>query len=736
MGAAKGRARGKCAVALIAIAGEVSRALALLLPLQGEKVGMRGPLRELGVCGGATELMVDILDRADCRQLVSLFGRRRPFLRPGRGSMGRRAQRSSGLAAGHRRRRRAAALTSASTAPGLCRRDDRLSWLWFAVWRLAQPRPGRGEATKPAGTIEQADVAVAEAHDVVLGFELGDADELTDQRFADEDLAAFPLDCAGRPHPTDLMMGIVPWLLDTIRHGALRGRIDLVRRPLPQRLMRTLFVVVAAEGIKTDLLRASVGGRWARGLRLERAMHALMAAVLLRRGRMNEMGLDAELEPPGRQACQAARSGRTERRPVVAADCPRQPEATKRPVKHGLRRLDPGEHDPHVDEKPAVAVGDRQGVDPLIVARPKPALEVHRPFVVCSCNRRHHSGLVERRPSPPDRGNQAGALENVPDRRGRRPARRRRVTLKHPKHLARPHMRKATAHCDDRLHHGRVRRVRTVQHGMRTIGKPCRVSAVASLAPLIKRVAANPVASAQFRNAPVAGIVIRQHPNTLFHPTGLLERHRKSSFRANLTCRPSTRSKLSGIYSVCTVPCPSPQPSPPKKGERERGHRARSSVWRKRMSSRCRIAIVGGGLAGLAAANAMRSFRIEPEVFEAAPALGEIGAAVNASPQAVKALRAAGVGDEIAAVGYASPGIYTRNMLTGEYLEFNDRFKAAERYGAPYYSFHRADLLDALASRLDHTKIHLGHRLTGLEERSDSTMLLFDNGARVEAEYV
>ena len=154
------------------------------------------------------------------------------------------------------------------------------------------------------------------------------------------------------------------------------------------------------------------------------------------------------------------------------------------------------------------------------------------------------------------------------------------------------------------------------------------------------------------------------------------------------------------------------------------------------MSSRCRIAIVGGGLAGLAAANALRTFGIEPEVYETAPALGEIGAAVNASPQAVKALRASGVGDEIAAVGYASPGIYTRNMLTGEYLEFNDRFKAAERYGAPYYSFHRADLLDALASKLDHSRIHLGHRLTGLEERSDRTVLAFENGARVEAEYV
>src|SRR5215471_17035959 len=154
------------------------------------------------------------------------------------------------------------------------------------------------------------------------------------------------------------------------------------------------------------------------------------------------------------------------------------------------------------------------------------------------------------------------------------------------------------------------------------------------------------------------------------------------------------------------------------------------------MSSSCRIAIVGGGLAGLAAANSLKTVGIAAEIFEAAPALGEIGAAVNASPQAVKALRAIGVGDQVAAVGYMSPGIYTRNMLTGEYLEFNDRKKAAERYGAPYFSFHRADLLDALAGKLDHAKIHLGHRLTALEERSDKTVLVFANGARVEADYV
>jgi 2-polyprenyl-6-methoxyphenol hydroxylase-like FAD-dependent oxidoreductase len=154
------------------------------------------------------------------------------------------------------------------------------------------------------------------------------------------------------------------------------------------------------------------------------------------------------------------------------------------------------------------------------------------------------------------------------------------------------------------------------------------------------------------------------------------------------------------------------------------------------MPSSCRIAIVGGGLAGLAAANALASFGIEAEVFEAAPALGEIGAAVNVSPQANKALIAVGVGDKIAAVANSSPGIYTRNMQTGEFLEFNDRRKIAERFGAPYYTFHRADLLDALASKLDHGAIHLGHRLTGIDEKGDRVALAFDGGAEVEAAFV
>ena len=151
---------------------------------------------------------------------------------------------------------------------------------------------------------------------------------------------------------------------------------------------------------------------------------------------------------------------------------------------------------------------------------------------------------------------------------------------------------------------------------------------------------------------------------------------------------------------------------------------------------KCSIAIVGGGLGGLAAAHAFAACGLQADVFENAPALGEIGAAVSTSPQANKALRAIGLGEKIAAVANIAPGIYTRNMQTGAFLEFRDAREAAARYGAPFYTFHRADLVDALASGLDAETIHLGHRLIGVEEHASGVSLSFANGVIVEAHIV
>jgi salicylate hydroxylase len=154
------------------------------------------------------------------------------------------------------------------------------------------------------------------------------------------------------------------------------------------------------------------------------------------------------------------------------------------------------------------------------------------------------------------------------------------------------------------------------------------------------------------------------------------------------------------------------------------------------MVTKCRIAIVGGGLAGTATANALKTFGVDAELFEAAPALGEIGAAVSCSPQAVKALWGLGAREAVDAVGHRSPGEYMLQMQTGEFIQSRDRFKLAEKWGAPYYSFHRADLLDALASTVDKSHIHLGHRLVSADVREGCVVLKFENGNVVEANYV
>ena len=148
------------------------------------------------------------------------------------------------------------------------------------------------------------------------------------------------------------------------------------------------------------------------------------------------------------------------------------------------------------------------------------------------------------------------------------------------------------------------------------------------------------------------------------------------------------------------------------------------------------IAIVGGGLAGLAAANALAAFGFKAEVFERAATLGEIGAGINISPQAVKALSAIGLGEKMAAVANVFPGFLTRDMHTGEVLESQDRSTTASRYGAPHYTFHRADLMQVLASGLDPKSLHLDHRLVAIEGESSRVALTFANGLTREADIV
>ena len=72
-----------------------------------------------------------------------------------------------------------------------------------------------------------------------------------------------------------------------------------------------------------------------------------------------------------------------------------------------------------------------------------------------------------------------------------------------------------------------------------------------------------------------------------------------------------------------------------------------------------RIAIVGGGVGGLAAALALERRGAEVIVCEQSPALNEIGAGLNLSPNALMALRVLGVEDAVIARGSESDFLIT-----------------------------------------------------------------------------
>jgi hypothetical protein len=78
-----------------------------------------------------------------------------------------------------------------------------------------------------------------------------------------------------------------------------------------------------------------------------------------------------------------------------------------------------------------------------------------------------------------------------------------------------------------------------------------------------------------------------------------------------------------------------------------------------------RIAIIGGGLGGMAACLAFHRRGIEATVHERSPELGEIGAGLNLSPNALKALRALGVEDEAIAIAARPPDQVIRSWRSG-----------------------------------------------------------------------
>lgn len=143
-----------------------------------------------------------------------------------------------------------------------------------------------------------------------------------------------------------------------------------------------------------------------------------------------------------------------------------------------------------------------------------------------------------------------------------------------------------------------------------------------------------------------------------------------------------------------------------------------------------RIGIIGGGIGGLTAAIALAGRGVATTVFEQATTLGRVGADINLTPNAVRALDGIGVGDRIRETAARPTHRISRTWDTGEETSRLPMSAAAEeRYGAPQLTMHRADLLAALADAAPEGCLQLGRQLVAVDERPDGVRATFADGS-------
>src|ERR1700688_2525938 len=152
------------------------------------------------------------------------------------------------------------------------------------------------------------------------------------------------------------------------------------------------------------------------------------------------------------------------------------------------------------------------------------------------------------------------------------------------------------------------------------------------------------------------------------------------------------------------------------------------------LPSRLDVVIVGGGIGGLFAANALTAQGMRVAVYEQASAIAEVGAGVFLNPNSVRRLQRIGLEPAVERWGArVAPGshYFRHDGAPIAPVQVTDSSGWNATFG-----MHRADFVEFLAKALPAGVVHTGHRCTGFEQDGDKACVSFANGSTAEADIV
>ena len=144
-----------------------------------------------------------------------------------------------------------------------------------------------------------------------------------------------------------------------------------------------------------------------------------------------------------------------------------------------------------------------------------------------------------------------------------------------------------------------------------------------------------------------------------------------------------------------------------------------------------KIAIIGGGIAGLGLALSLHQRGMACDVFEAVPEVRELGVGITLLPHAMRELAALGLQAELEAVGIENLESVFFNRF-GQFIYREPRGRHAG-YPLPEVGIHRGKLhrilFEAAVKRLGNDRIHTNHRCVGVTQDARGVMVNFLQGS-------